>query len=84
MEKTSTGTNIRNGLIGATRARKIRDSLLERAAMSLLKQVTIGAAQGKLETDMVEINGYCVKHLQDLAGEDLKHGAKQWLYWNAR
>ncbi|OYU76343.1 MAG: hypothetical protein CFE32_10675, partial [Alphaproteobacteria bacterium PA3] len=53
------------------RAHKIRDGLLERAAMSLLKYVALATALGKLEADMVEMHGYAVKQLLDLAGKDL-------------
>jgi CheY-like chemotaxis protein len=55
----------------AAHAQKIRDDLLERAAMSLLKYAALASAQGKLEADIVEMHGYAVKQLLDLAGKDL-------------
>jgi CheY-like chemotaxis protein len=71
IEETSTEAITRIGEITAARAHKIRDGLLERAAMSLLKYVALATAQGKLEADMVEMHGYAVKQLLDLAGKDL-------------
>jgi len=71
IEETSTEAITRIGEITAARAHKIRDGLLERAAMSLLKYVALATALGKLEADMVEMHGYAVKQLLDLAGKDL-------------
>jgi len=71
LEEASTEAITRIGEITAARAHKIRDGLLERAAMSLLKYVALATAQGRLEADMVEMHGYAVKQLLDLAGKDL-------------
>jgi len=70
-EESSTMAITRIGEITAARAQRIRDGLLERAAMSLLKYTALATAQGKLETDIVEMHGYAVKQLLDLAGKDL-------------
>jgi len=70
-DETSTEAITRIGEITAARAQKIRDGLLERAAMSLLKYAALATAQGKLEADMVEMHGYAVKQLLDLAGKNL-------------
>lgn len=59
------------GEMTAARANKIRDGLLERAAMSLLRYVALATARGTLESDIVEMHGYAVKQLLDLAGRDL-------------
>jgi CheY-like chemotaxis protein len=69
--ESSTEAITRIGEITAARANQIRDGLLERAAMSLLKYVALATAQRKLEADMVEMHGYAVKQLLDLAGKDL-------------
>ena len=68
-----TATEAINGIGASTvaRAHKIRDGLLERAAMSLLTYVALATAQGRLEADMVEMHGHAVKQLLDLAGKDL-------------
>lgn len=71
IEKTSTEDIAWIGENTAAHAQKIRDDLLERAAMSLLKYAALASAQGKLEADIVEMHGYAVKQLLDLAGKDL-------------
>jgi CheY-like chemotaxis protein len=71
IEDPSTKAVTQIGEITVARAHKIRDGLLERAAMSLLKYVALATAQGKLEADMVEMHGHAVKQLLDLAGKDL-------------
>jgi hypothetical protein len=70
-EESSTMAITRIGEITAARAQRIRDGLLERAAMSLLKYTALATAHGKLETDIVEMHAYAVKQLLDLAGKDL-------------
>lgn len=71
IEETSTEDIAWIGENTAAHAQKIRDDLLERAAMSLLKYAALASAQGKLEADIVEMHGYAVKQLLDLAGKDL-------------
>jgi len=71
IEETSTEEIAWIGENTAAHAQKIRDDLLERAAMSLLKYAALASAQGKLEADIVEMHGYAVKQLLDLAGKDL-------------
>lgn len=71
IEETSTEDIAWIGETTAVHAQKIRDDLLERAAMSLLKYAALASAQGKLEADIVEMHGYAVKQLLDLAGKDL-------------
>jgi CheY-like chemotaxis protein len=71
IEETSTEDIAWIGETTAAHAQKIRDDLLERAAMSLLKYAALASAQGKLEADIVEMHGYAVKQLLDLAGKDL-------------
>lgn len=71
IEKTSTEEIAWIGENTAAHAQKIRDDLLERAAVSLLKYAALASAQGKLEADIVEMHGYAVKQLLDLAGKDL-------------
>lgn len=71
IEDTSTEDIAWIGENTAAHAQKIRDDLLERAAMSLLKYAALASAQGKLEADIVEMHGYAVKQLLDLAGKDL-------------
>lgn len=71
IEETSTDDIAWIGETTAARAQKIRDDLLERAAMSLLRYAALASAQGKLEADIVEMHGYAVRQLLDLAGRDL-------------
>lgn len=71
IEETSTEDIAWIGETTAAHAQKIRDDLLERAAMSLLKYAALASAQGKLEADIVEMHGYAVRQLLDLAGRDL-------------
>ena len=71
IEETSTEDITSTGEVTAARAQKNRNALLERAAMSLLKYADLATAQGKLEADIVEMHGYAVKQLLDLAGKDL-------------
>ena len=71
IEETSTEDIAWIGETTAVHAQKIRDDLLERAAMSLLKYAALASAQGKLEADIVEMHGHAVKQLLDLAGKDL-------------
>ena len=71
IEETSTEDIAWIGENTAAHAQKIRDDLLERTAMSLLKYAALASAQGKLEADIVEMHGYAVKQLLDLAGKDL-------------
>ncbi len=71
IDETSTEDIAWIGETTAVHAQKIRDDLLERAAMSLLKYAALASAQGKLEADIVEMHGYAVKQLLDLAGKDL-------------
>ena len=71
IEETSTEDIAWIGENTAAHAQKIRDDLLELAAMSLLKYAALASAQGKLEADIVEMHGYAVKQLLDLAGKDL-------------
>lgn len=71
IEETSTEDIAWIGETTAAHAQKIRDDLLERAAISLLKYAALASAQGKLEADIVEMHGYAVRQLLDLAGRDL-------------
>ncbi|GIU67399.1 response regulator [Candidatus Phycosocius spiralis] len=51
---------------------EMRDGLLQRAANSLLKYVALASAQGNLEDDIVEMHGFAVKQLIDIAGRDMR------------